>query len=299
MAEMFEGNPKLLFETIQLKLSENNELPTEFEKNISEKAFLIKKLPRREIRECLEKILMSDTAEITLRALFRCGILKFILPELDRCFYEKQKNKYHIYNVGEHILHVVSGTPKILSLRWAALLHDVGKPLCASCDSSGVIHFYGHHSESRKIADDIAHRYGFSDELRREVCTLIEYHDVHFEQSEVGVKRALSRMGEKQFLKLLDLQEADIRAKNPIFIEAKCKSVNNLRRICMEVIKKGEPYRYSDLAIGRRELMKMKFRAEREMRDVLRVLFDEVVENPSLNRRDYLLSRAKALKNKR
>lgn len=299
MDNVFKENPILILKAVRQSAGSKEGLPADFEKETAENAQLLKKCPRREIREEMDNVLMCDNAEDILREYFKCGILKVILPELDRCFYEKQRNKYHIYNVGEHILHVVSHTPKIPALRWAALLHDVGKPLCASCDSSGVIHFYGHHSESRKIADDIAHRYGFSPELRREICTLIEYHDVHFEQSESGVKRALSRIGEKQFLKLLDLQEADIRAKNPIYIESKCKSVNNLRKICMDVIKKGEPYRYSDLAIGRRELIKMKFHAEREIRDVLRILFDEVVENPSLNTRDYLLKRAKALKNKR
>ena len=68
--------------------------------------------------------------------------------------------------------------------------------------------------------------------------------------------------------------------------------------IKQHVIKKGEPYRYTDLAIGKRDLIKMKYRAERQMRDVLRILFDEVIENPAINNRDYLLKRAKNLKNK-
>lgn len=297
MERLFRENPILILKAARA-CADSKSVSDSDKKKLTENASLIKGASRREIKKELDEILMSDNAKNILSLLFECGILKILLPELDRCFYEKQKNKYHIYNVGEHILHVVAESPKLLSIRWAALLHDVGKPLCASCDEFGIIHFYGHHSESRRIAEDVAHRFSFDNELRKEVCTLIEYHDVHFEQTELGVKRALSKLGETGFLKLMDLQEADIRAKNPEFIEEKCASVDNLRKLCMTIIKKGEPYRYSDLAIGRRELMKMKFRADREMRDVLRVLFDEVVENPSLNRRDYLISRAKALKSK-
>ena len=242
-------------------------------------------------------MLMIRFAETEIKSLFECGILKVILPQLDKCFYEPQKNKYHIYNVGEHILRTVAASPYDISVRWAALLHDIGKPLCSSTDSGGIIHFYGHHTESVRIAKDICYKYSFDESLRREICLLIEYHDVHFEQSARGVKRALARMGEPSFIKLLMLQEADARAKAPEYAKEKCAAIEQLREICANVVKSGEPYRYSDLAIGKRDLVKMKYRAEHQMRDVLRTLFDEVIDDPSLNNREYLLKKAKKMKN--
>lgn len=296
-SEVYCSNPLLMLQTVRVFAESGEIIPENVRAGILSHASLIKKAPKAEIRSELESMLMSRYAEIEIKSLFDCGILKVILPQLDRCFYEPQKNKYHIYNVGEHILQTVAVSPYIIPVRWAALLHDIGKPLCASRDSAGVIHFYGHHAESVRIAKDICYKYSFDEALRREICLLIEYHDVHFEQSDKGVKRALARMGEASFMRLLQLQEADAKAKAPEYTKEKCAAIEQLREICAKVVKSGEPYRYSDLAIGKRDLIKMKYRAEHQMRDVLRTLFDEVIEDPSLNNREYLLQKAKKMKN--
>lgn len=176
-------------------------------------------------------------------------------------------------------------------------MHDIGKPMCSSCDSAGVIHFYGHHTESVKIARDVCYKFSFDESLRKEICTLIEYHDVHFEATEKGVKRALAKLGETTFLHLLSLQEADASAKSPLYTVDKCAVINSLRNLCASIIRSGQPYSYSELAIGKRDLIKMKYHSEHQMRDVLRLLFDEIIDNPSLNNREYLIKRARKLKN--
>ena len=294
----FCENPILMMEKISLYCESGSKLPDKVLKSISMNASNIKYASKDAIRRELEKIIMSKNALPGLMTLFDCGLLKFIFPQLDRCFYEPQRNKYHIYNVGEHIVHAVEATPQILAVRWAALFHDIGKPMCSSCDSSGVIHFYGHHMESVKIANDICHRFSFDSELLRDICTLVEYHDVHFEHSIKGVKRALARLGENTFSMLLMLQEADAKAKSPKYFEEKRSGIETLKKLYKKVVESGEPYRYSDLAIGKRDLIKMKYRAERQMREVMRMLFDEVIENPSLNNRQYLIKRAQYFKNK-
>ncbi len=298
MNESFCENPVLMLEAVADSCVKARELDADVFKSIVLNASNIKYASKDAVRANLDKIIMSDKPSVGLNSLYKTGILKFILPQLDRCFYEPQRNRYHIYNVGEHILKAVDAAPSILVVRWAALFHDIGKPECSSCDSSGIIHFYGHHIESVRIANDICHRFGFDMELTKEICTLVEYHDVHFEHSVKGVKRALSRLGENLFSKLLMLQEADAKAKSPKYFEEKKSGIQNLSKIYADVIQSGEPYRYTDLAIGKRDLIKMKYRAERQMRDVLRMLFDEVVDNPRLNNRDYLLKRAQYYKNK-
>ena len=120
-------------------------------------AVFIKKVSKERVLEELNKILLSNNHD-AIRDLHELGLLKFILPEVERCFGEPQRNKYHIYDVGEHIMHTVTNTQRDLILRWAALLHDTGKPCCSSVDSAGIIHFYGHHRESRTIAVDPLYR---------------------------------------------------------------------------------------------------------------------------------------------
>ena len=265
---------------------------------IKKYSVLIKKVSAERIREELEKILRSENPGGIIM-LHELGLLKYIVPELDVCFSVKQRNKYHLYNVGEHIIHAVAATPDDIIIRWAALLHDIGKPLCQSVDANGIIHFYGHHHESVRLADDILRRLRLDNESRKNILTLIENHDIRIEPSMVGVKRIMARLGEELFLKLLLLQEADNTAKNPKFLPDKLSKINDVRLIYKKVLSERQPYVTSDLIINGRDLIKIGFRAGREIGDTLRCLLDEVLINPSLNNREYLMMRAKQLKKKK
>ena len=63
----------------------------------------------------------------------------------------EQKNIWHVYDVYEHILHVIDGVPNNITLRLAALFHDIGKPFVYKEDENGVGHFYGHWNKSKEI----------------------------------------------------------------------------------------------------------------------------------------------------
>lgn len=265
---------------------------------IKKYSILIKKVSAERIREELEKILRSENPGGIIM-LHQLGLLKYIIPELDVCFSVNQRNKYHLYNVGEHIIHAVAKTPEDITIRWAALLHDIGKPLCKSVDANGIIHFYGHHHESVRLADDILRRLRLDNDSRKNILTLIENHDIRIEPSLVGVKRIMARLGADLFAKLLLLQEADNSAKNPKFLPDKLAKINDVRVIYRKVLSERQPYVTSDLIINGRDLIKIGFRAGREIGDTLRCLLDEVLINPSLNNRDYLMMRAKQLKKKK
>lgn len=265
---------------------------------IKKYSVLIKKVSAERIREELEKILRSENPGGIIM-LHQLGLLKYIIPELDVCFSVSQRNKYHLYNVGEHIIHAVKASPEDIIIRWAALLHDIGKPLCQSVDNNGIIHFYGHHHESVRLADDILRRLKLDNESRKSILTLIENHDIRIEPSLVGVKRIMARLGEELFAKLLLLQEADNTAKNPKFLPDKLAKINDVRLIYRKILSERQPYVTSDLIINGRDLIKIGFRAGREIGDTLRSLLDEVLINPSLNNREYLMMRAKQLKRKK
>lgn len=274
------------------------EIETESLRAIRKYGVLIKKVSAERIHEELNKILMSDRPE-RIKLLHETGLMKYIMPELDTCFSVEQKNKYHIYNVGDHITAAVSNTPPDLVLRWAALFHDIGKPCCQSVDQSGIIHFYGHHRESVRIANDIMHRLHFDSSSIKDICTLVENHDVRIDPSPPAVKHMLARTGEEIFEKLLILQEADNRGKNPKYLDEKMRRINFVRSIFRRIIEENQPYKVSDLVVNGRDLIKLGFRAGREIGDTLRILLDEVLIDPSLNNREYLLKRVKHIKSKR
>ena len=188
-------------------------------------SLLIKRATNDKIREELDKILLSQNpAEI--QQLHTLGLMLYILPEVDVCFSVPQRNKYHIYNVGEHIMHAVKNAPNDIIIRWAALLHDIGKPESKSTDSNGIIHFYGHHRQSVRLASEILRKFRFDQQQQKDILTLIESHDVRIDTTLIGVKKMMSRTGQELFAKLLLLQESDNKAKNEKFLEEKLNKIN-------------------------------------------------------------------------
>ena len=259
---------------------------------------LIKRASHDKVREELDKILMSENPGIFIK-MHELGILKHSMPELDISFSVAQRNKYHIYNVGEHIVNAVKCTPNDAAVRWAALLHDIGKTECKSVDSNGIIHFYGHHRESVRLGGEILRRLRVDEQLKKEILILIENHDVRIEPTPQGVKKMMMRTGKEIFPKLLLLQEADNRAKNMKFFQDKLNKINDVRRIYQKVVAERHPYKISDLALNGRDLNKLGFKAGHEIADMLQKLLDEVLIDPALNTREYLLLRTKQLRRKR
>lgn len=261
-------------------------------------AVLIKNVSGERILSELNKILLSDNPE-KIYLLYKTGLMRYVLDDLFPCFSTEQNNKYHIYNVGEHIVETVRNTPKDLILRWAALLHDIGKPVCQSCDANGIYHFYGHHKESMRIANDILHKLRMDKDSIHDILVLIENHDVHMDTSPTAVKRMLARTGEVLFFKLLELQEADNKAKNPLYINDRLGKIRKVRERAQQIIAEGQPYTVSQLQINGRDLIKLGYRAGREIGDVLKYLLNEVLIDPSLNNREYLIKRAIILRRER
>lgn len=259
---------------------------------------LIRHVSNERLLAELNKILLSSNPDY-IRKLHELGLLTYIMPQLERCFGEPQKNKYHIYDVGEHIMQTVKNTESDLILRWAALLHDIGKPEVSSTDSDGIIHFYGHHRVSCTMAEDILYKLHMDKDSIKKILVLIENHDVRLEPAAPAVKRMMAKTGEKLFLKLMDLQTADNAAKNPEYFPEKKRRTENLKEIFREVLSAGEPYRISDLVINGRDLMRLGYKPGRIISDTLKSLLDEVIINPYLNDRDYLIRRAVEMKNMR
>lgn len=261
-------------------------------------SMLIKRASNDKIREELDKILLSNTPEAVFQ-LHTLGLMHYILPEVDICFSSPQRNKYHIYNVGEHIVHAVKNSPNDLIIRWAALLHDIGKPNSKSIDANGIIHFYGHHRHSVRLASDILRKFRFDSQQQREILLLIENHDVRIDASLIAVKKMMSRTGPDLFSKLLLLQEADNKAKNHKYLRDKLIKINEVRQLSLKIIAERQPYRISDLALNNRDLSALGLRAGHEISDTLQSLLDEVLVNPELNTKEYLISQAKKIRNKK
>lgn len=164
----------------------------------------------------LINILLQDKASESIRNNYD-EIFKLI-PELAICKDFDQNNIWHIYDVFEHILHVVDGVPKNLILRMAALFHDVGKPFVYKEDENGVGHFWGHWDKSNEIFCNFADKYGLENNAKELISNLILYHDLNFDKiSNEELEKIINIFDEKSIIMLFQLKRSDLLAQNEEF----------------------------------------------------------------------------------
>ena len=93
------------------------------------------------------------------------GLLEEMMPEFRDMFHQDglSQGDAHCDDIWTHTLEAVShAVSDAACLRWALLLHDIGKPRCRSRGDGGKVHFYGHEKCGSEIAGVIAERFRFS-----------------------------------------------------------------------------------------------------------------------------------------
>jgi len=145
------------------------------------------------------------------------AIFNFI-PELKICKGFEQRNPWHIYDVYDHTLMVLSLVPQDLIMRLSALFHDIGKPQVYFEDGEGIGHFRGHWTVSRKIFEQFAETYDLNKELKEKVSLLILYHDKNFEDlySKENLD-ILEQFDHEAIIRLFEFKKADLKSQNPKF----------------------------------------------------------------------------------
>ena len=163
--------------------------------------------------EELYKVLLSDTPSSILKS--REKELFYLIPELEKCNGFEQNNDWHIYDVYEHILHVVDNVNPNLVMRLAALFHDIGKPSSYKEDENGTGHFYGHWEESQKIFIEFANKYNIDENICNRVSQLIYYHDINLAKlNSTELKKIMDMFGNEGIIQLFELKRADLLAQN-------------------------------------------------------------------------------------
>jgi len=145
----------------------------------------------------LTKLLCGTEPERGLELLARTGLLDLWLAEL-RPMIGCGQNRHHRYDVWNHTLEVTRLTPADSALRWAALLHDAGKPGARTVGEDGEIRFHGHEGRSLALAETLLERLKAAHALRREVLALVRHHGTHptADWSDAACRRFLRRLAE-------------------------------------------------------------------------------------------------------
>lgn len=140
-------------------------------------------------------------------------VLCRFIPALEETVNFNQHSPHHAYDVYTHICHVTAAVPREATLRWAALLHDVGKPACFAQDETGRGHFKGHAQVGAAMASEILRELDAPKPLAAEVVWLIDHHMEPLPRNEAELSADVERDGLTRTRQLLILKEADARSK--------------------------------------------------------------------------------------
>lgn len=243
----------------------------------------------------LSRIVMGKYAARVLEQY--ADILKSLLPEIEPCIGFEQHSVHHDFTVWTHICKSVGYAVPELSVRFAMLFHDLGKPDCCSIDSHGHGHFKGHGERSRLLAERIMRRLEFPAALSGEVSWLVFYHDKEIPEERAGLKRLLDALGAEDLRKLIQCEIADARAKK---MDTETTDVQLLRAASTalkEILDTGECYNIRQLAITPRELMERRLvNSEQEAEQLMNALFEMVLDKPSFNNKLMLIDMAEKSK---
>lgn len=137
-----------------------------------------------------------------------------IIPELSVCKGFNQNNPWHVYDVYEHILHVVDGTDANIILRMTALFHDIGKPFVYTEDDDKIGHFYKHWEKSNEIFLNFASKYNLDKNLVSIVSLLINYHDIRIDLNDKKTIDKVKNLGKENIELLYKIKRADLKAQS-------------------------------------------------------------------------------------
>jgi tRNA nucleotidyltransferase (CCA-adding enzyme) len=203
-----------------------------------------------------------------------------------------QNTKHHCYSVGEHTLCSMKEIAPDRVLRLVMLLHDVAKPDCRTTDEAGADHFKGHPAVGAELARTILRRLKFDNDTTDRVCRLIRYHDDRPQVTPRNIRRAISRIGIDNMESLLAVKRADTMAQSLYRREEKLAYVDAYEQQYRQICEEQQCVQKKDLAINGRDLIAMGMQPGREIGEMLDILFQQVLDDPSLNTREQLLDMA-------
>ena len=124
----FKEDPLRILRSARFAAQLNFEIDQDLEKRATKLARTILNISRERWVMELDKILMSDNSDIGLDFLMRTRLMNFMFPEIECQLEYDQNSPYHDFTLWEHTKKVIKNAPKDINLKWAALLHDAGKP---------------------------------------------------------------------------------------------------------------------------------------------------------------------------
>lgn len=254
---------------------------------IGQNASLLKKIAPERIFDEFSKMITSEKPSYYLLLLEESGILDVIFPELKRTVGFAQFSPYHDKTLFDHLICVMDYVKPDLSLRLAALFHDISKVDTLSIGEDGRGHFYGHEILGADLVEKILKKYRLPNKTIEKVKILILDHmKVHAEMSDKALRRQIKRVGRENVLDLYDLLIADCKATR---IDRDASFIINRKNRVKELLDEKEMKTEKFLEINGNDIKSLGFSEGKLIGEILKELENLVLEDPEKNNRAYLI----------
>jgi putative nucleotidyltransferase with HDIG domain len=291
----FAEDPLRMLRAAQFAARFNYELGPDATDAMTDAAPLVRTVSAERICDELTKLFgKAVRPSVGVEVLRTTGVLAHLWPEILEGV-DVDQNEWHAYDVYRHNLETLDATPPDLTLRIAALLHDVGKPR-----TKDGPHFYQHEHVGADLATAMLERFRFPGEIVATVEHLVRSHmyAADPEMQPKTIRRFVNRIGVEHLERLFALRHADIVGSG---LPKRSNDNERFEERVAAIVAEAPPFTVRDLAISGADVMELMvargaapagFRGDRRVGETLAALFEEVVDDPLGNERSRLVDRA-------
>ena len=293
----FSDDPLRMMRCVRFATQLNFTIEPETFEALGRNAERLKIISGERIQDELNKILLSQHPSTGFYYLRESGLLDLILPELVALDNVETRNGKAHKNNYFHTLEVLENVCRQsdnLWLRWAALLHDIGKPKSKRWEPAIGWTFHNHNFIGAKMVKNIFQRLKLPLDMKMKyVQKMVDLHMrpiviADEEVTDSAVRRLLNDAGD-DIDDLMTLCEADITSKNS---QRKQRFLENFRivREKLKDLKERDYKRLLQPVIDGNEIMEMfHLKPSREVGDLKKALKDAVLDNRVENEREALM----------
>jgi putative nucleotidyltransferase with HDIG domain len=303
----FSDDPLRMLRCIRFATQLKFEIAYETYEALKRNAYRIKIISAERISEELNKILKSNKPSIGFNLLFDTGILQLIFPELAAMHgVEVMHGKAHKDNF-YHTLMVLDQVCQYsddLWLRWAALLHDIAKPVTKRFDPVHGWTFHGHEDKGSRMVKKIFNHLRLpQNEKMRYVEKLVAMHHrpkVLAEQgiTDSAIRRLIVDAGE-DIDDLFKLCKADITSKFKEKVETYRRKLDNVKALVADVTERDELRNWQPPITGEMIMQTFALKPGREIGIIKKEISEAILEGKIKNNKEeafnYMLSVAEKL----
>jgi poly(A) polymerase len=228
--ERFREDPLRLLRAIRLAAQLGFVIDPETRTSIARNAEMLRNISSERVAQETNKILMTDSPGPAVRQLCELSLMSWIVPEFLDLQRTADGHARHKDNFA-HTLMVLDRTPRVLTVRWAALLHDIAKPRVMSV-ADDEVHFYGHEQVGRDMATRILRRLKLDRATIERVGKVVELsgrvNSYGADWTDGAVRRFVREAGEALH-DLFMLSRADVTSRRPERVRAAERRVVDLQ----------------------------------------------------------------------